>query len=141
MLEHNGSAIFQDKALVDNEMRLAGTNDEKDRAACEKIARNKYLAICFLRRANQGVYAPLLRELRDQRLHSIDLYPKDIADAYTLLENHSSDRRRPHHGDYTGDKNEVVSGIQHAQRGERGVPSGPAVAGLEGRFIRNRQCF
>lgn len=142
MLKHNGSTILHDKALVDHEMRQAGSTKEDERAIYVKIARDKHLAVCFLRRANQGVYAPLLRELCDQRLHGIDLYPKDIADAYTLLENHSSRRRRSNYNsDYTGGRSDVGEGIQRAQRGERGVPSRPAVAGLDGRFIRNRQCF
>lgn len=142
MLEHNGSTIFYDQALVDHEMRQMGEKDTKEQEVYKTMARNKHLAICFLHRANQGIYAPLLRELRDQRLHGIDLYPKDIADAYTLLENHSSKRRRSNQsGDYTGGRNDIIQGIQHAQRGERGVASGPAVAGTDRRFIRNRQCF
>ena len=114
-----------------------------DKELCMKQACEKHLAVCYLRRANQSIYAPLLRELRDQRLHVMDLYPHTLADAYTLLENHSSSKRRTFN---TGDNQRnregtVIQGIQHAQRGERGKPSGPAIAGIDGRFIRNRQCY
>ena len=78
-LEHNGSTIFKDgaHAILDSEIKK-----------CTATARNKHLATCFLRRANMGLYGPFLRELRDQRLHGVDIYPQNMADACSLLENH-----------------------------------------------------
>ena len=73
VLEHNGSSIFKDQGLVQQEVDAAGAKTDEEIKACEKITREKHLATCFLRRANQGIYAPLMRELRDQRLHGNDL--------------------------------------------------------------------
>ena len=145
VLEHNGSTIFKDNALIKHETKIAGAILDKEIKKCAETARNKHLATCFLRRANLSLYGPLLRELRDQRLHGVDIYPKNMADAYSLPENHSSGKRRlgPGRDDNKSrnDKDKVIQGIQHAHKGERGKPSGPAIAGLDGRFIPNRQCF
>lgn len=143
VLEHNGSSIFYDEALMQQEMKDILEKGQKiDKEECRKLAREKHLAVCYLRRANQSIYGPLLRELRDQRLHGMDLYPQTLADAYALLENHSSSKRRTYNAS-EGQNREgnTIQGIQHAQRGERGKPSGPAVAGIDGRFIRYRQCY
>ena len=114
-----------------------------DKQECKKVAREKHLAACFLRRANREIYGPLLRELRDQRVHGVDLHPQTLSDAYTLLENHSSGRQRFHHTNDRARHREgnTSQGIQYAQRGERGKASGPPVAGLDGRFIRSKQCY
>lgn len=142
VLKHNGSTLRHDAALINYEVKQAGAVLDSEVKACTAIARNKHLATYFLRRANMGLYGPLLRELRDQRLHGNDLYPKNMADAYSLLENHSSGKRRTTTGREEGRTrtDNVVQVIQHAQKGERGKASGRAIAGLDGRFISNRQC-
>lgn len=144
VLEHNGSSIFKDQGLVQQEVDATGAKTDEEIKACEKITREKHLATCFIRRANQGIYAPLMRELRDQRLHGNDLYPQNLADAYTLLENHSSSRRQGRPGN-EGRRNKeggsVVQGIQHAQQGDRNKEPGGPIAGVDGRFIPYRRCY
>ena len=144
VLEHNGSSIFKDQGLIKQEIEAARAKLKEEIDACEKMTRDKHLATCFLRRANQGVYAPLMRELRDQRLHGNDLYPDNLADAYTLLENHSSSKRRGASGS-DGQRNKeggsIVQGVQHAQQGDRNKEPGGPVAGDDGRFIPYRRCY
>ena len=142
VLEHNGSSIFKDQGLIKHEIEATGASTKEEIKKCEKTARDKHLATGFLRRANQSIYTPLLRELRDQRLHGHDPYPSNLADAYTLLENHSSNKRRSGPGN-EGNRNQggVVQDIQHAQQGEKEKnPEGP-IAGVDGRFIPYRRCY
>ena len=117
ILEQFGSSCFTDSALVEEEEKKE-KNKERGIGECEKISREKYLAVSFLRRADLGRYGPLVRELRDGKLHGMDLYPKTLDAAYTLLENHSSGKRRQHNNQDRNKENrsDMVTGIQHAHR-------------------------
>lgn len=61
VLEHNGSSIFKDEGLINHEIKVAQAVTKDEIEKCKKTAREKHLAARFIRRANQGVYAPLLR--------------------------------------------------------------------------------
>ena len=144
VLEHNGSSIFKDEGLIKHEIKAAGATTKEEIEKCRQAARNKHLATCFLRRANQGIYAPLMRELRDQRLHGNDLYPSNMADAYTLLENHSSSKRRGgtnNEGNRNKESGNTIQGIQHAQQEDKDKDKDGPIAGVDGRYIPYRRCY
>ena len=95
-----------------------------------------------------GVYGQLMRELRDNYLHGNDVYPRSLDEAFALLQNHSSGKRR---GDRNNRNNynrrgnsndEFVPGVQHAQqRGHRGHSNDNPVAGFDGRINPNIKCY
>lgn len=74
------------------------------------------MAVLLLRQANMARYGALLRELRDNRLYGMDLYPKNLDAAYTLLENHSSGRRKNvNNPDRNREpRSDMIAGIQYA---------------------------
>ena len=136
-MERFGSSYFTDSALIEEEKKKE-KNKERGIGECEKISREKYLAVSFLRRADLGRHGPLVRELRDGKLHGMDLYPKTLDAAYTLLENHSSGKRRQHNNQDRNKENrsDMVTGIQHAHRSNE-EPN----PGADGRLNPKILCF
>lgn len=56
------------------------------RQKLEGTSRNKTLAIMFLQRVNRGRYSHLMRELHNEYTRGSDLYPDDLASAYTMVD-------------------------------------------------------
>jgi len=108
------------------------TNDEH-----VKKVQGRRLATCFLRRANPAIYGPLLRELRDSYLYKIDIYPETLDETYSLLQHHSSGKKKLHRNDQCSDK-EIVKGLQHAQK--TSDVSREPVPGTDGRCIQRTRC-
>ena len=137
VLEHFGSTCFLDDILVEHEKKNGKRSEDRETGHCEKTSREKYLAICFLRRANMLTYGPLLRELRDQRLHGVDLYPSTLAEAYSLLENHSSGKRRNNNtSERTKPRSDMIGGIHHAHKTKEEL-----APGADGRLNPRVLCF
>ena len=102
----------------------AGASVDHEKTFRDK-AKQKYLAICLLRRSNMKIYGQLMPELRDQYLQGHDNYPSMLEDAYSLLQHHSCARRNNGLGSNSGDKphptekqgqGDVIPGIQHSQQ-------------------------
>lgn len=92
----------------------------------------------LLRRADWARHGPLLRELRDSKLHDMDLYPTNLDAVYTLLENHSSGRRKTNHNQDRAKetRTDLIPGIQHAYKStEEPKP------GADGRLNPKVLCF
>jgi len=153
VMEHFGIAMFEDECCVKKEKEddarigVIKVSDEEYKSR----VREKRLATCFLRRANMQIYSPLMRELRDSYLHKIDIYPNTLEDAYNLLQNHSTAKKRRPTNERNGNverngssnnreqgQNEVVTGVQHAQR--RGE-SNMIVTGTDGRTMPRVLCY
>lgn len=117
-MDHFGITIFRDNCCIEYEKQYDQNQRasplDTDDAYLDRI-RQRRQAVCFLRRSNMQIYAPLMRELRDQLLHDMDIYPRTLKEAFSLLQHHSSgkrkqDRQRP-------SSHDVVPGVQHVQRG------------------------
>jgi len=169
VMEHFGIEMFQDECCIEHEEakdKAKGLKTVSQDAYAKKV-KEKRLATCLLRRSNMQIYGPLMRELRDNYLHKLDLYPNTLDEAYNLLQSHSSARRREitrrptrnrgsrgnsGAGQDRGSGNEngdVVEGIQHVQRG---VDSDPppleedddeeaGVVGVNGVYKPNVTCW
>ena len=148
VLEHFGIEMFQDECCVEHEEAKDKAKGLKPLSHEGYVSRvkEKRLATCLLRRSNMQIYGPLMRELRDNYLHKLDVYPNTLDEAYTLLQSHSSARRkeikRPARNrgsqgnsgavqdrgnsgasrDRGNENGDVVGGIQHAQRGGESDP-------------------
>ena len=97
VLDHYGVTMFEDDLLVQHEREKdikAGIVRTSDMV--KKEVRNKKLATCFIRRANVKSCGPILDMLRDAYLMNQDLYPKNLEEAYALLQNHSSSKKKKH---------------------------------------------
>ena len=93
-VEHLGGSMFADDALVNLEKGKdlkKGITAKRDEEYGE-IVRGEMLGVAFLKRANQHKYSKLMTSIRDQHSFKKDVYPKNIPEAYELLENHSSAR-------------------------------------------------
>ena len=118
VMNHFGIKMFRDECCIayekqyDKDQRLSAL--EPDKGYLVRIEQRR-LAVCFLRRSNMQIYTPLMRELRDQFLHGMDIYPRTLDEAFSLLQHHSSGKRKPPRPNMTS--NDAVSGMQYAQRG------------------------
>ena len=122
VMEHFGIDLFGDKCCISYEQeqdKLRGLQMLSDDDYLARISERRK-AVCFLRRSNMALYAPLMRELRDQYLHGSDIYPHSLDQAFSLLQNHSSGKRRI---DKAKPKptGEVVGGMQHAQQSQKSI--------------------
>jgi len=90
LLDHYGVTMLEDKFLINYESKKDASKPVSD---IKKEVRNKKLAICFIRRAKLKVRSPVLDMLRDAILANQDLYPKNLAEAYALIQNHSSNKK------------------------------------------------
>ena len=152
VLDNHKIDMFEDKMLVEHEKNediKQGAN-VKTEAEYKKIVRSKKLAICFLRRSNLRMYSQILDDLRDQYLLSQDNYPTTLEGAYSLLQNHSSRKKKR---SYT-QPNQQVNNRAANQGGtprttvtgqsfyQRTMPSGEvAVAESDGRVSTHIQCW
>jgi len=144
VLEHFGVNMFTDECCIEYEREVSKRKGEKELTsdAYIKKVRARRHAACFLRRANPVVYGPLLRELRDSYLHKIDIYPETLDEAYSLLQHHSSGKKKLVRNDQGNGNDEIVEGIQHIQRtnnnsNRRGEP----VPGMDGRCNPRTRCY
>ena len=118
VMNHFGIKMFRDECCIayekqyDKNQRFSAL--ESDEEYLVQIEQRR-LAVCFLRRFNMQIYAPLMRELRDQFLHGMDIYPRTLDEAFSLLQHHSSGKRKPPRPNTPS--NDVVPGMQHVQRG------------------------
>jgi len=95
ILDHYGVTMFEDELLIKHEKEKdSKTKSVRTDENIKKDVRNKKLAICFIRRASLKVSSPILDMLRDPFLMNQYLYPKKLEEAYALLQNHSSSKKK-----------------------------------------------
>jgi len=81
-IEHYGGCIGHDMALIDHETTATTLEAKK------KGAREKLLAMDFLKKAPRGRFGGLLTDLDKLFLRGADQYPKDLVEAHALLVNY-----------------------------------------------------
>jgi hypothetical protein len=117
VLEHYDASVGEDKAFLDKagilmEVEEPDVKDSDYPVQMRKYnlkkaltARNRTLALSFLKRADKTRYGSLWTELENQYTRGTDQYPKDITAAYNMLlnykEQHIGNNRR--HRDRTTD--------------------------------------
>ena len=92
VIEHYGGNLGDDQALIDEELvnlviLAYATDKEKEeyRVKARIRAKNKALAIAFLKRSDKARYGQLLTDLKKQHSRGTDQYPKTVTEAYNLL--------------------------------------------------------
>ena len=91
-IEHYGGNLGDDQALIDEELVnsviLAYAKEkekEEYRVEARVRAKNKALAIAFLKRSDKARDGQLLWDLKNQYSSGTDQYPKTVTEAYNLL--------------------------------------------------------
>ena len=91
VLEHYGGAIGEDPGLLDATAAVSSnTNDATKRL---KIARDRTLALAFLKRADRRRFGTLWAEVENQFSRGNDQYPINLTAAYSLLVNFKPPKR------------------------------------------------
>jgi len=83
VLEHYGGAIGEDPGLLD--ATAAVSSDTDNTAQRLKIARDRTLALAFLKRADRRRFGALWANLENHFSRGNDQYPIDLTAAYSLL--------------------------------------------------------
>jgi len=138
VLEHYGANIGEDEAFIEEAEKLIDefppdVNDCEDyktylvkvavyRDKCKKAARNRTLALAFLKGADRRLYGNLWVELENQFTRQHDQYPIDITAAYNMLLNYKS--TAPVQGT---DEGEALGGLSFVQRGGVTVPGSDGI--------------
>ena len=137
VLEHYGANIGEDEAFIKEAEKLIDefppnindhdydTYKEKVanyRAKCKKTARNRTLALAFLKGADRRLYGNLWIELENQFTRQHDQYPIDLTAAYNMLLNYKSTALTQ-----GTDEGDALGGLSFLQRGGVTVPSSDRV--------------
>jgi len=91
VLEHYGGAIGEDPGLLDANAAVSANADDTSKRL--KIARDRTLALAFLKRANRRRFGALWADLGNQFSEGNDQYPTDLTAAYNLLVNFKPPKR------------------------------------------------
>jgi len=130
-IEHYGGCIGHDTAVTDFEPS-ASTVEEK-----QKGARDKLLAMDFLKKAPRGRFSGLLTDLDNLFSRGANQYPKDLAEAHSLLVNYQPPRSSYQKLPLVPDDNDdtpVGSELSFTQLGA-------VVLGSDGATHAHIQCF
>ena len=152
VLDHYNTSVGEDKAFLDK----AGVLMEEEEPHVDDsnyaelrlkynlkkalTARNRSLALSFLKRADKVRYGSLWTELENQYTRGTDQYPKDLTAAYNMLLNyrrqHNGSNRRhgTHIQDEFGDDDNVQTEMSFLQ-------SQAIVAGTDGVIHERTKCF
>jgi len=76
----------------------------------ETDARNRTVAILFLKGADRRIYGNLLTDLENQFSRGVNQYPDDLVVAYNLLLSHKENKPTNNNG---GGRNDVVREDEH----------------------------
>ena len=93
VIEHYGGSLCDDKAMIEEELANlilqdpSCSKEEKEdyRADALVLAKNKALAMAFLKRSDKGRFGQLLTDLKNQYSRGTDQYPETVTEAYNLL--------------------------------------------------------
>jgi len=92
VLQHYGGAISKDPGLLD--ATAAVSSDTDDATKRLKIARDRTLALAFLKRANRHCFGTLWADLENQFSRGNNQYPINLTAAYSLLTNFKPPKRQ-----------------------------------------------
>jgi len=153
VLDRYGLTMFEDELLVRHETEKdIKSGNVRTSDMVKKEVRNKKLAMCFIRRASVKTCGPILDMLRDAYLMNQDLYPKNLEEAYALLQNHSSSKKKkstkPSSNENRGAQerdctrgNDNGSSTITGQRYYQKPPDEPTVAGADGTNNPKVKCY
>ena len=91
VLEHYGDAIGKDPGLLDATAAVSAVTDNATKRL--KIARDRTLALAFLKRAGRCCFGTLWANLENQFSRGKDQYPTALTAAYSLLVNFKPPKR------------------------------------------------
>jgi len=91
VLEHYGGAIGEDPGLLD--ATAAVSSNTEDTTERLKIARDRTLALAFLKQADRRRFGTLWADIENQFSRGNDQYPIDLTAAYSLLVNFKPPKR------------------------------------------------
>ena len=126
VIEYYDGNMFEDEVLM-NSIKEDATNSGEsiDDAECKRRVKNKCLALELV---NSSKWRTVIEDIRTQFLYKNDIYPKDLTEAFELLEYHSK-----RHGKKQGKRSksnsnppnneDVVQGAQYATQ-NRNTKSG-----------------
>ena len=137
VLEHYGAAIGTDRPYLDSvkdRVRQAhsGLSEDEYEIKDATAAKQQYLAIAFLKRADQRRYGGLWSELENNYTRGQDQYPPDLTNAYNLLLNYRPAPAQRQTRRNTGEGE--VSGMSFLQNGE-------AIPGINGITHARVKCY
>jgi hypothetical protein len=91
VLEHYGGAIGEDPGLLDATAAVLANADDATKRL--KIARDRTLALAFLKRADRRRFGTLWADLKNQFSRGNNQYPTNLTAAYSLLVNFKPPKR------------------------------------------------
>jgi len=132
--------FISDKML--GKPRNAATPDEVAKA------RESFLAICFLQRADENRYGELQDELKKRIIKGRDEYPQTVADAYDLLLKTSKqigykkNRFRTRNGQWNRNNQNFVFAqkVKKDEKSEEDITE-EAIAGTDGVIHKGVKCY
>jgi hypothetical protein len=86
-IEYHGGTVAENFTLIAEKDDSGKARTDEERKA---LARDRTLAIMFIRRADPTRYGTLIAELSNQYAMGKDEYPKDVSSAYSLLVNYKT---------------------------------------------------
>jgi len=139
LIEHLGGVIGAHPGLVS---QMEGLTE----SIKEKAARDRYLSIKFLRRANTKRFGGLLKELSSQKARGLDQYPANLTAAYDLLLSHARDNNLPTPSASTAPRTQTApvvadAGTADAPVGMTFAQTGADVAGADGMTYPGIDCY
>ena len=122
VIEHHGGRLHRDEASLIEEMKRADAEGKMGLSDKEiyKRVKDRYLALTALKTAK---HKEVIQEIRKQYVYKIDRYPKNLTEAYDLLEHNAAtvkqnnlDKNEKKWKKKGGDEStEVVQGAQYYQ--------------------------
>jgi hypothetical protein len=134
VLEHYGGAIGKDPGLLDATAAVSADADDATKRL--KTARDRSLALAFLKRAHRGRFGTLWADLENQFSGGNDQYPTDLTAAYSLLLNfkppkRDEPRRNPRSQEPAVEEEDGITFMQ----------AGGVIAGADGVTHTHVTCF
>ena len=94
VIEHYGGSLCDDEAMIVEELanliaqdpsKLKKEDKEDYRADAHALAKNKALAMTFLKRSDKGRFGQIPTDLKNQYSRGTNQYPETVMEAYNLL--------------------------------------------------------
>ena len=145
VLEHYGGRFGDDKALTEKVMDelLIDSEMEKQKFEADSIimARERALAVAFIRRADPERYGNLLTDLLNQDALGNDQFPRTLAGAYAALTNYTKYNKKSTSTPKEKDKDPSPTPRASQTDEEQLNVSFMMVAGSDGRTYERVVCF
>ena len=125
VVEHYGGAIGEDPGLLDATTAVSADADNATKRL--KIARDRSLALAFLKPADRCCVGTLWADLENQFSRGNNQYPTDLTAAYSLLVNFKPPKRDEPRGNLRSHESAVEE-----EDGTTFVQAGEVIAGADG---------